>query len=173
MMLNRRHFLVGGGVFALGLAAAGRLPSLFAADVGTGAAPVDEKFAITHTDAQWRRQLTSAQYLILRKQGTETPYSSPLNDEHRRGVFACAGCHLPVFSSAAKFDSHTGWPSFWQPLENAVATRRDTSFGVVRDEVHCRRCGGHLGHVFADGPPPTGLRYCMNGQAMLFTADNA
>ncbi|WP_427910229.1 peptide-methionine (R)-S-oxide reductase MsrB [Serratia surfactantfaciens] len=92
-----------------------------------------------------------------------------MNDEHRAGIFSCAGCGLPLFSSDTKFDSHTGWPSFYRPLEHAVAQRRDLSFGMVRDEVHCRRCGGHLGHVFDDGPPPTGLRYCMNGAALQFT----
>lgn len=170
-MLNRRHFLVGGSAIAVGLLAAGRVPSLFVVDGARAAPPAEEKFAITYSDAQWRQRLTSAQYRILRQEGTERPYSSPLNDEHRRGIFSCAGCHLDVFSSDTKFDSHTGWPSFWQPLTNAVAKRRDTSFGVVCDEIHCRRCGGHLGHVFADGPRPTGLRYCMNGQAMLFSAD--
>jgi peptide-methionine (R)-S-oxide reductase len=105
----------------------------------------------------------------LREAGTERPYSSPLNKEHRDGKFACAGCSLSLFSSATKFDSRTGWPSFWKSLPNAAVTRRDTTLGMVRDEVHCRRCGGHLGHVFDDGPQPTGLRYCMNGLAMTFT----
>ena len=128
-----------------------------------------ESFEVTRTDAQWRQSLTPAQYAVLRHEGTERPYSSPLNDEHRAGVFACAGCRLDLFASRTKFDSHTGWPSFWAPLDHAVATRDDRSFGVSRTEVHCRRCGGHLGHVFDDGPPPTGLRYCMNGVALIFT----
>jgi peptide-methionine (R)-S-oxide reductase len=112
--------------------------------------------------------LTPAQYHILRQQGTEPPFSSPLLNEHRKGVFTCAGCALPLFSSAAKFDSGTGWPSFWQALPNAVQTSEDDSFEMARTEVHCRRCGGHLGHVFPDGPPPTGLRYCMDGLALNF-----
>jgi peptide-methionine (R)-S-oxide reductase len=126
-------------------------------------------FEVMHTDDEWRKLLDGPQYNVLRREGTERPYSSPLNDEHRAGKFSCAGCQLEVFSSSTKFDSHTGWPSFWQPLDNAVAQSRDTSFGMTRNEVHCRRCGGHLGHVFNDGPKPTGLRYCMNGVAMKFT----
>ena len=125
-----------------------------------------EKFEIEKTPDQWRAQLTPEQYHILREEGTERPFTSPLLKEHRKGTFACAGCDLPLFSSDTKFDSGTGWPSFWQPLPNAVGERRDTSFGMVRTEVHCRRCGGHLGHVFDDGPKPTGLRYCMNSAAL-------
>jgi peptide-methionine (R)-S-oxide reductase len=105
---------------------------------------------------------------VLRESATERPYTSPLNDEHREGVFRCAGCDLDLFSSSTKFDSGTGWPSFWQPLPGAVGTERDTSFGMIRTSVHCARCGGHLGHVFEDGPKPTGLRYCMNGLALKF-----
>ena len=126
-------------------------------------------FEVTHTDAEWGTLLTPAQYRVLREAGTERPFSSPLNNEHRTGIFSCAGCKLALFSSKTKFDSGTGWPSFWQPLDHAVITRADTSFGMTRDEVLCRRCGGHLGHVFDDGPKPTGLRYCMNGLALLFT----
>lgn len=127
-----------------------------------------ETYPVTYTDAEWRKRLTLQQYTVLRKDGTERPYSSPLNDEHRRGTFACAGCDNELFSSATKFDSGTGWPSFWAPLEKAVGETRDVSFGMVRTAVHCARCGGHLGHVFDDGPKPTGLRYCMNGVAMTF-----
>ena len=105
---------------------------------------------------------------MLREEGTEPPFTSPLLDEHRKGTFTCAGCALELFSSDTKFESGTGWPSFWQPLDNAVATDADSSFGMTRTEVHCRRCGGHLGHVFDDGPEPTGLRYCMNGVALAF-----
>ena len=112
--------------------------------------------------------LTAEQYDVLRRAGTEMPYSSPLNDEHRRGVFSCAGCALDLFSSDTKFDSGTGWPSFWRPLNGAVLERPDDGLGMTRTEVLCRRCGGHLGHVFDDGPQPTGLRYCMNGVAMNF-----
>ena len=127
-----------------------------------------EKFEVEKTDAEWRAQLTPQQYEILRKHGTERPWSSPLLKEHRKGVFACAGCDLPLFSSDTKFDSGTGWPSFWKPLDNAIGTTSDRSFGMVRTAVHCRRCGGHLGHVFDDGPKPTGLRYCMHGLALQF-----
>jgi len=108
------------------------------------------------------------QYAVLREQDTERAFTSPLNNEHRIGTFICAGCDLPLFASKTKFDSGTGWPSFYEPIEGAVLKDTDTSFGMVRDEVHCRRCGGHLGHVFNDGPPPTGLRYCINGVSLKF-----
>lgn len=122
------------------------------------------------TDAEWRKKLTPGQYAVLRRQSTERPFSSPLNDEHRKGTFLCAGCDQRLFSSATKFDSGTGWPSFWQPLPRAVGTSTDHEIGYPRTEVHCARCGGHLGHVFDDGPKPTGKRYCMNGAAMRFVA---
>ena len=131
-----------------------------AADAGT--------FPVHHSEQEWRALLTPAQYATLREEATEFPFSSPLDHETRRGIFACAGCGLPLYSSDTKYDSHTGWPSFWKPLPDAVAQREDTTLGMVRQEVHCRRCGSHLGHVFDDGPPPTGLRYCMNGVALKF-----
>ncbi len=126
------------------------------------------KFEVTKTEAQWRNMLTPAQFEVLRKEGTERAGTSLLAEEHRKGKFACAGCNLLLFTSETKFESGTGWPSFYTPIANAVKTSVDTSFGQTRTEVHCRRCGGHLGHVFNDGPQPTGLRYCMNGVAMKF-----
>ncbi|MBM3533745.1 MAG: peptide-methionine (R)-S-oxide reductase MsrB [Alphaproteobacteria bacterium] len=123
---------------------------------------------VTKTDAEWKASLTPEQYHVLRNHGTERAGTSPLDREKRQGIFHCAGCGLPLFASEAKFDSGTGWPSFFQPLDNAVETQEDRSWFMRRTEVHCRRCGGHLGHVFPDGPAPTGLRYCMNGVAMAF-----
>ena len=120
------------------------------------------------TDAEWRKRLTPAQYDVLRKHGTERAGTSPLNKEHRKGTFACAGCDLPLFASDTKFESGTGWPSFYKPLDHAVEAKSDRSFFMTRTEVHCSRCLGHLGHVFDDGPKPTGLRYCMNGVALAF-----
>jgi peptide-methionine (R)-S-oxide reductase len=128
----------------------------------------DETFEVDLTEDDWRRRLTPEQFRVLREHGTERAGTSPLNREKRAGTFLCAGCGLPVFQTEEKFESGTGWPSFWRPLENAVATREDRSLFMTRTEVHCRRCGGHLGHVFEDGPPPSGLRYCMNGVAMTF-----
>jgi peptide-methionine (R)-S-oxide reductase len=160
-MQTRRRFLMSGGVMAAALAASWQWRAL-------AAAPSND-FEVVHTDAQWHSMLSEDQFDVLRQAGTERPYSSPLNAEHRAGTFSCAGCRLAAFSSRTKFDSHTGWPSFWAPLDHAIATREDRSFGESRTEVHCRRCGGHLGHVFDDGPKPTGLRYCMNGLAMNFT----
>jgi peptide-methionine (R)-S-oxide reductase len=128
-----------------------------------------EPFAVTHSDDEWRKLLNPDQYAVLRQSATERPFTSPLLKEHRPGVFACAGCDRGLFSSDTKFESGTGWPSFWAPLDDAaVGTTRDTTLGMVRVEVHCSRCGGHLGHVFDDGPIVTGLRYCMNGVAMTF-----
>lgn len=172
-MPTRRHLLLFAGATGLAalaaLSSAGRRALVGHAFAAQPAAPrTAAPYEITLSDAEWHRRLTPAQYTILRDAGTERPFSSPLNDEHRHGTFACAGCDLALFSSATKFDSHTGWPSFWKPLDHAVGTNADSSFGMVRTEVHCRRCGGHLGHVFDDGPPPTGLRYCMNGLALTF-----
>nr|WP_238542500.1 peptide-methionine (R)-S-oxide reductase MsrB [Sphingomonas sp. PAMC 26621] len=120
------------------------------------------------TDAEWRRHLSPQAYAVLRQAATERPFSSPLNAEHRRGTFLCAGCALPLFAAQSKFDSGTGWPSFWTHLDDAVSEHRDVTLGMARVEVRCARCDGHLGHVFDDGPQPTGLRYCMNGAAMHF-----
>lgn len=139
-----------------------------AARSGAKAKAEAEVFEVTKTDAEWRTQLGERAYRVLRHEDTERPYTSPLDHEKRAGTFYCAGCDLPLFSSKTKFDSRTGWPSFYKPLDNAVRTRKDHSGGWVRDEVHCRRCGGHLGHVFDDGPKPTGLRYCMNGLSLTF-----
>lgn len=165
-MLTRREIALG----AAGLATVG------AAGFGAlrwrsgRAQAATETFEITHTPEEWRKLLTPAQYAVLRDQDTERPFTSPLNNEHRKGTFTCAGCDLPLFSSDTKFDSGTGWPSFYAPIEGAVKQDTDYTFGLVREEVHCRRCGGHLGHVFDDGPKPTGLRYCINGAALKFVA---
>ena len=161
-MMTRRRLIAVGVTGVAGLAAA------VSSAWRTGGVDAAETFEVTHSDAEWRKLLTPDQYAVLRHEATERPFTSPLLHEERRGTFACAGCHLDVFSSTTKFESHTGWPSFWAPLEMAVGTTRDTSFGTVRTAVHCRRCGGHLGHVFDDGPKPTGLRYCMNGIALTF-----
>jgi peptide-methionine (R)-S-oxide reductase len=162
--VTRRRVLLGTAGLGV-LAGCGALGAPLAA--GAPNAPTDA-FAVTHTDAEWRQLLTPQQYAVLRTGSTEAPYSSPLNDEHRTGIFGCAGCGQDLFSSTTKFDSGTGWPSFWKALANAVLERQDSSLGMTRTEVLCSRCGGHLGHVFDDGPQPTGLRYCMNGVALKF-----
>jgi peptide-methionine (R)-S-oxide reductase len=164
LMISRRVLLGG----AAGVAVLAGLRWVQGAHVAAATS-----FEIEKSDDEWRRLLTSAQYDVLRQRGTEQPFSSPLDHEKRKGIFACAGCDLPVYSSQAKFDSGTGWPSFYQPLPDAVGTSEDHAFFVKRTEVHCRRCGGHLGHVFDDGPPPTGLRYCMNGVALKFRPEPA
>lgn len=128
----------------------------------------DESFPVTRSDAEWRARLTREQYDVMRRHGTERPGSCALNHEKRRGVFKCAGCEQPLFRSGEKFESGTGWPSFFDPLPGALGSTVDHSFGMTRTEVHCSRCGSHLGHVFPDGPPPTGLRYCINGVALDF-----
>ena len=158
--MNRRQTLRAGASF-LGLLAAARLAGLACAETGT-------TFEVSKSEAEWRSALSPAAYTVLREHGTERAGTSPLNKEKRPGRFVCAGCDLPLFSSQAKFESGTGWPSFYQPLPDAVGQSTDTSYGMRRTEVHCRRCGGHLGHVFEDGPRPTGLRYCMNGVALRF-----
>lgn len=165
-MMSRRTFL-GSTALAGALAAAGFTLRGGQADAADGA------FEIVKSDSEWKAELTPEQYYVLRKHGTERAGSSPLDREKRAGTFHCAGCDLPLFSSDTKYDSGTGWPSFWAPLDNAIGTSEDRSFFMVRTEVHCRRCGGHLGHVFEDGPKPTGLRYCMNGVAMTFKPSGA
>jgi peptide-methionine (R)-S-oxide reductase len=160
-MLTRRMVLTGGA--AAGLAAWSvslSWPALAAAG---------ETFTVVHSDAEWKNLLTPAQYAVLRQSVTERPFTSPLLNEHRAGVFGCAGCGRGLFSSETKFESGTGWPSFWAPLnEEAIGTAQDASLGMIRTAVNCAGCGGHLGHVFNDGPPVTGLRYCMNGVALSF-----
>ncbi len=130
-----------------------------------------ETFEVAKSEQEWRAQLTPEAYRVLRDHGTERAGTSPLDKEYGRGRYSCAGCDLPLFSSETKFDSRTGWPSFWQPLDDGVGTTTDRSLFMTRTEVHCRRCGGHLGHVFDDGPRPTGLRYCMNGVALRFVRE--
>jgi peptide-methionine (R)-S-oxide reductase len=156
--MTRRSLLAGSGFSLLAGAWLAR---------GRGARAA-QQFAVTHTDAEWRKLLSPAQYDVLREEGTEAPGSSPLDHQFAKGRYDCAGCALALFSSETKFDSGTGWPSFYKPLDGAVDTRNDTSMFMDRTEVHCSRCGGHLGHVFDDGPQPTGLRYCMNGVALTF-----
>ena len=157
-MIDRRAMLGFGGSAALALLVFGR----------SGNATASLHFTVNHSPGEWRRILGGQRYAVLREAATERPFTSPLLKEHRKGVFTCAGCALPLFSSATKFESGTGWPSFWQVLPHAVVTRPDHSLLMERTEVLCARCGGHLGHVFDDGPKPTGLRYCMNGLALQF-----
>ena len=159
--MNRRTFLRGSIatlLMARGLTA-------------VAAATIEGNFEITRTEAEWRALLSDFEYEVMREEATERAYSSPLNDEKRSGIFHCKGCDLALYDSKTKFDSGTGWPSFYDSLPNAVATKEDRSWFVTRTEVHCRRCGSHMGHIFDDGPAPTGLRHCINGIAMTFKAN--
>ena len=152
--MMRRNFLTGAAA-ALGLASQGRAAS--------------GRFEITRTEAEWKAMLSDTEYRVMRKEATERPFTSPLNEEKRAGTFLCRGCALPLYSSEHKFDSGTGWPSFWQPVSaDAIGTRADRSLFMLRTECHCRRCGSHLGHIFDDGPPPTGQRHCINGVSLEF-----
>lgn len=160
--MKRRAFLLSGAT----LAALGGLYALRPA--GSVAGSDEGTFEFELTEAEWRERLTANQFAVLRQEATERPFTSPLLHEKRTGDYLCAGCGLPLYASETKYDSGTGWPSFYDALENAVATKRDYKLLVPRTEVHCRRCGGHLGHVFEDGPPPTGLRHCINGIALTF-----
>ncbi len=163
--MTRRNTLLGLGIGGVVAAVAG-LRGLLGSQPAQAATPV--VYELTRLDAEWKNQLQPAQYRVLRQAGTETPYTSPLNKEKRSGSYHCAGCALPLFSSKTKFESGTGWPSFWKAMDQAVVEDSDTTLFMKRVEVLCRRCGGHLGHVFDDGPKPTGLRYCMNGVALNF-----
>jgi peptide-methionine (R)-S-oxide reductase len=157
MQLNKRKFL--------SLASTSAALLVF----GCGkSATAKTRYAVTYSDAEWKKRLSPAAYLVLRREDTEQPYTSPLNKEKRKGTFVCAACNQRLFASATKFESGTGWPSFYAPLAGGIGTKTDYKIGVPRTEVHCARCGGHLGHVFDDGPKPTGKRYCMNGVAMKF-----
>jgi peptide-methionine (R)-S-oxide reductase len=164
--MQRREFLYGGtGAIALLVGGA----ALWTGRSMTPAqASAEGNFEVTKTEAEWREILTANQFAVLREESTERPFTSPLNDEKRAGIFHCAGCDLPVYSSEVKYDSGTGWPSFWESLPNAIGTKEDNTLFMTRTECHCRRCGGHFGHIFNDGPPPTGKRHCLNGVSLKF-----
>jgi peptide-methionine (R)-S-oxide reductase len=164
-MMSRRQLLASGG----GLAALAAVAGTFGLGRARSESP-DEVFEVTKTEEEWRTILTPEQYAVLREEGTERPWTSPLLQVKTKGTFHCAGCDLPLFSSETKFESGTGWPSFWAEIKGNVAFKEDSSLFMTRTEEHCRRCGGHLGHVFDDGPPPTGKRHCINGLALVFRA---
>lgn len=157
MQLNKRQFL----------SCVSASTAMFIFGCGQDAS-AKARYAVSYSDAEWKKRLSSAAYRVLRLEDTERPYTSALNNEKRKGIYACAGCNQRLFLSETKFDSGTGWPSFWQPIRGGIGMRTDYKIGIPRTEVHCARCGGHLGHVFNDGPKPTGKRYCMNGVAMNF-----
>jgi peptide-methionine (R)-S-oxide reductase len=160
--MKRRTFLLGGAASAVLFATLGPRRLML------GGQARAESFEVTRTDDQWRATLTPAQFAVLRQEDTESPWTSQLLKEHRKGIFHCAGCDLAAYSSEAKYDSGTGWPSFWEALPDAIGTKTDTSLLMTRTEVHCRRCGGPFGHIFDDGPQPTGKRHCINGLALTF-----
>lgn len=167
MSLSRRSMLFGGTA----LAAIGASALFMRLTPATRAA--EGPFEIEKTEAEWRAQLTPQEFDVLRAEGTEYPYTSPLNDETRDGLYHCKGCDLALFDAATKYDSRTGWPSFWAPIDDAIGESTDYKLGYARTEVHCARCGGHQGHVFNDGPEPTGLRYCINGVSLTFVSATA
>jgi peptide-methionine (R)-S-oxide reductase len=160
--MKRRSFLFSGAAVAL----LGGTTVLWRMGTPTNARA--ESFEVTKTEEEWRALLSDAQYAVLREEDTEPAGTSPLNNEKRKGIFHCAGCDLPLYPSETKYESGTGWPSFWDSLPGAIGTKEDNSLFMTRTEVHCRRCGGHLGHIFDDGPPPTGKRHCLNGLALTF-----
>nr|WP_110032052.1 peptide-methionine (R)-S-oxide reductase MsrB [Hoeflea marina] len=163
--MSRRQILTAG---VAGFAVVALIP--LSRYMGSPAIAAEGDFEVQMSEAEWRARLTAEQFSVLREEATERAFTSPLNDEHRAGIFHCAGCDLPAYASDAKFDSGTGWPSFWQSLPDAIGTKEDNSLFATRTEVHCRRCGGHFGHIFDDGPPPTGKRHCLNGVSLKFVA---